>query len=603
MQDIQPTPPTEGGRITLFHVVIVGLSLALTLGAYLFSLNQVEKQTALRFEAARDSAIGLISDRMKKYEDALWAGAAAIESHGGEIGYWEWHAFARNLRIENRYPGINGIGVIHFHGDETLGDYLGLQRRDRPGFTIYPEHDFRPRMPITFIEPEGINAAAIGLDVAHEINRRTAALASRDTGEARITGPIVLVQDAGKTSGFLFYVPFYRGGPQPDVAGRRENALGLVYAPFVVHKLMEGLLAKNLRGVRFSIRDAGEVIYDEHGTEDPTNDPDPMFREEVTLDLYGRTWILDMRTDLGFRAANTSAKPTIILAAGLLIEALIVALILLMARANKRAVAYADRVTAELREEKSKLVEANAQLSAKNEEIQRFAYIASHDLKTPIRGIGGLTEMIQEDLEDYLSSPTANSDVACNLDRIIGRVERMEKLTNGIIAFSRVDTDDTAGEPVSLGEIVSDLIHDLAIRPSAVRLDGGEVTTGCDPTNFRSVLENLIGNAVKHGGGADDLRIDVAATREDGWLHVSVSDNGPGIDDRFHNRIFEMFQTLGTGGPGGSTGIGLAMVRKAVERHGGRIDLTSAPGEGATFRFAWPAGPARDRPDGIDRAA
>ena len=260
-------------------------------------------------------------------------------------------------------------------------------------------------MPITYIEPESTNAAAVGLDIAHETNRRTAALKARDTGIAQITGPIVLVQDAAKTPGFLFYAPIYAPGTPTNVAARQQGFQGAVYAPFVVHRLMEGLLAKDLRGVRFNIRDGDVLIYDELSQTDAEIDPNPMFTDQLSFDLYGRTWTLDIHSSLSFRKEASVVKPTLILLAGLIIEALIISLLFLMSQVNKRTVAYADQVTDELKQEKTKLVDTNALLMRKNDELERFAYVASHDLKTPIRGISGLTEMVQEDLEDYFASP------------------------------------------------------------------------------------------------------------------------------------------------------------------------------------------------------
>jgi signal transduction histidine kinase len=173
---------------------------------------------------------------------------------------------------------------------------------------------------------------------------------------------------------------------------------------------MAGLLAKERRDVRFSITDADQTIYDEHTAEDPSLDASPMYDATQTISLYGREWSLDIRTNQAFRAANTFAQPNLVLIAGLIIEGLIIALMVMLSRANTSAVAYADRVTAALRQEKQKL-------AMTNEELEQFAYVASHDLKTPIRGIGGLTEMLREDLEDYLNSGDALPEVGQNLDR------------------------------------------------------------------------------------------------------------------------------------------------------------------------------------------
>lgn len=589
MPDTHRMPSDNLGRISAFHVFVVSLSLTLTIGAWQFSKNQVETRTENRFQASRDRAVGLIIDRMQKYEDALWAGVAAVESHGGDISYRDWRRFAHTLRIDEKYPGINGIGVIHFHSDQTLGDYLSAQRSERPDFRVFPEHDQPLYMPITFVEPEEVNAAAIGLDVAHELNRRTAALASRDTGTAQITGPIILVQDADSTPGFLFYAPFYRDGIPLELAERQDRIIGTVYAPFVVHKLMEGLLAKELRDVRFSISDGGSLIYDEHFVEDESYDPNPMFSDEISLDIYGRSWRLDIRTNKVFRQQNTYAQPLVILLAGLLIEALIIALLLLMSRANSKAIRYADQVTAALKKESIDLAATNAELSDKNDEMEHFVYVASHDLKTPIRGIGGLTEMIEEDLEEYLASPNANPEVRKNLDHIHNRVRRMNQLTQGILEYSKIGTKDRVSEPIKLQDVIEAMVFDFGLKEDQLRLSGNVEYVSVDTFVFRRVLENLVGNAVKYHNKTEKLKIDVNAENDGDWCLISVKDNGPGIDPRYHDKIFKFFQTLRTSDMPESTGIGLSIVKKAVELHGGEITLESVLGEGCSFAFTWPA--------------
>ncbi len=596
-------PSNEGGRLTVLHVVVIGLSFLLTLSAWQFSKYQVETRTELRFEAARDRALGLIVERMENYEDALWAGVAAVESHGGDISHGDWRVFARTLRIEERYPGINGIGVIHFHTDETLPDYLAKQRQERPEFRVFPTHSSPEYMPISYIEPEDINAAAVGLDVAHEANRRNAALKSRDTGSAQITGPIVLVQDADHTSGFLFYAPFYRGDAPADVTGRRDRFLGTVYAPFVVHKLMEGLLTKDLRSVRFSISDDQTVIHDEHNADDATIDPNPLFSEQIPIDLYGRTWTLDMRTNLRFREENTYAQPTVILTAGLLIEALIVTLLLVMSRANKRAMSYADQVTDALKKKTAKLADTNEKLSLKNDELEQFAYVTSHDLRTPIRGICGLTGMIQEDLEDYFSTSAANPDVSQNLDRIHERIERMDRLISGILEYSQVATIPFENEPIVLKELVEAMRLDFGLSADQLKLRGDVESVHVDSFGFRRVLENLVGNAIKYHDGLNALEITICTQVSANQYTVKVIDNGPGIDPQYHDRIFDVFQTLRTGDAPESTGIGLAIVKKAVLRHGGEISLLSTPNRGATFSFVWSANSENPNSDETIKAA
>lgn len=576
------------GRITIFHVLVIGLSLTLTISVWQYSKHQVEERTMAQFEAARDRTVAVIKERMIKYEDALWAGVAAVESHDSAINYDQWHNFAQNLRIEERHRGINGIGMIHYLKEPEVRGYLAEQRRLRPDFQIFPEHDNPEKMPITFIEPETTNAAAIGLDVAHEANRRAAALMSRDTGEARITGPITLVQDSAQTAGFLFYAPFYHGSAPQTLEERRAQFAGAVYAPFVVHKLMEGLLAKDLRNLRFSIRDGDKVIYDEHVMDDPNNDAKPLLSEQLDLTMFGRVWTLDVRSDLAFRQQHSEAKPTVILIAGLMIEGLIIALLVLMARANQQAVQFADRVTADLKRESAKLAQTNQILSAQNDELEEYAYVTSHDLRTPIRGIGGLTEMLEEDLEPYLASAEANPDVGENLKRIQERVTRMHELTQGILDFSQITSLEAQSRPVDIIDLGQTLQCDFSLSDTQFCLQSDVEQIDEEPVHFRRVVENLVGNAIKYHDRKLPLKIEIVIRAKGDFCHVSVIDNGPGIDPKFHERIFAVFQTLSPPDTANSTGIGLAIVKKLVARHGGQISLSSTPGKGATFSFDWP---------------
>ncbi|MGJ8628979.1 MAG: sensor histidine kinase [Sulfitobacter sp.] len=570
-------------RISLLHVVVVTLSMALTFSAWYVSKTQAEIRIQQRFDTSRDRIVGQIRDRMVKYEDALWAGVAAIESHGGDMTLSQWRVFATNLRLDEKYPGINGIGVIDFLTDQSLDAYLDRRRSERPDFEIHPLHNQSIYMPISFIEPEGTNAAAVGLDVAHELNRRTAALASRDTGDAQITGPIVLVQDEGATSGFLFYAPFYRGGAPNAVEDRRNRIEGIVYAPFVVRKLLDGLLAKDLRHTSISISDTGQAIYDEHSPAENLHDPNPMFAEQIRLDFYGRSWSLDIRSNLAFRENNTYMQPTVILIGGIIIEALILSLLIMMARANRNAVAYADKLTEDLQVEQQKLVRSN-------EELEQFAYAACHDLKTPIRGIGGLTEMIKEDLEDYLSATDANPEIVMSLDLILDRVQRMNDLTNGIIEFARIGAQLEDCNPLQLSEMVASLTCDFGLKPHQILFESSVSEIHTDPLTLRRIFENLVGNSVKYHGAVSDLSVKITCREESDSLKFSVTDNGPGIDPKYQKRIFSMFQTLRTGDAVESTGIGLAVVKKAVEVHGGKVTLVSNLDEGTTFSFPWPKG-------------
>lgn len=581
MSENSRTQP-EDGKLKAVHVLVIALSLTMTLGAYLYARKQADAQLEARFEAARDQTVGLILERMSRYEEALWSGVAHTDTHGGDVGLREWTTFATSLRIEERYPGVNGIGVIFKVERDELRDFTSRMEADGRPLNLYPEHMFDPLLPITYIVPEDINRQAIGLDVAHEENRRTALLASRDSGTARITGPIVLVQDSGHTAGFLFYTPFYRGPKPETLEERRARFAGVVYAPFVVKNLVEGLLAQDLRQLRFSITDGDELIYNEHLSDDPTRDANPLFSDVVEIEMYGRKWAIDFRTNMVFRTQNISHQPLLILLGGLIIEGLIIAMLLMLVRANRNARAYAERLTDELRAKSDRLEKANA-------EIEQFVYVASHDLKTPVRGIGFLADVIEEDLIQKVENLDDITEFKSQLDMIRGRVDRMYNLTKGIMDFFRVTREDGPWRhAVRIEDILADCVSDFEVDPSQITCESVVDEIAWDPVNFRSIMENLIGNAFKYHPDKSTARVAVEIGCRDGRLQVSVSDNGKGIAPEFHKKIFEVFQTLRRPDDPESTGIGLSIVKKAVERHDGNVHILSQEGSGATFYFDWP---------------
>ena len=329
-----------------FHWLVVVSSLVLTYAAWFVSKSNIDEKVALQFDRQASQVVELVSERVRKYEDALWGGVAAIQSNGGDISYNSWLSFANSLRIDEKYPGISGIGVIHYVTPESMQNYLTEQRRERPDYALHPQHQKNEFWPITYIEPFKTNAKAVGLDMAHETNRYTAAVKARDTGLAQFTGPITLVQDSGKTPGFLFYAPFYQNGVYSNQAQRKANFTGLVYAPFVVKKLMEGTLHKEKRQVGIKIVDNNDVIYDEHEASNPDFDPNALLKKAYEVDLHGRTWLFDIRSTLSFREAAANNQPLVILIGGIIIDAMLLTLFILLAHSNKRAMVYINKVSA-----------------------------------------------------------------------------------------------------------------------------------------------------------------------------------------------------------------------------------------------------------------
>lgn len=219
-----------------------------------------------------------------------------------------------------------------------------------------------------------------------------------------------------------------------------------------------------------------------------------------------------------------------------------------------------------------------------NADLQEFTYVASHDLRSPLRGIADLVGWITEDLGSDIAP-----EVQRNLERVTQRIARMDRLIDDLLRYARAGRTATDFKEINLRKLVEGILE-LQPPPEGFQvelaLDVPSLQTAQTP--LETVLRNLLANAVKHHDRTQ-ARLQVSAEVDDNYCHVSVTDDGPGVPEQARERIFKLFQTLTASERGGS-GIGLALTKRLVETHGGRIEVHSpvADGRGACFRFSWP---------------
>lgn len=685
------------GRLHWMHWAVIVLSLLLTIAAWQLSNSQIEQKIQQRFEFQSSQLLAQISERMRRYEDALRTGVVAIHTLDGKVDAASWARFSQALKLELMYPGINGIGVIFQVAPNKFDAFLQRERKQRPDFNIYPKHTESEYWPITYVEPLAGNALAIGLDIAFEQNRFLAAKRARDTSTTQITGPITLVQDAKKTPGFLQFLPFYDSHEIETLEQRRKHFIGHVYAPFIVHKLIAGTLGQENRHVLFSIHDGDEVLYDELNGDSVGYDSKPLYRKTISLKMYNRSWDFTIQTATSFADTISMNQSTYILIGGIIIDSLLLCLFIILAGRNRNSLILVDEMTKKVHfgeeyfrhiieaapcgmiitddkgiiekinpqieklfgyEMKELLGQSIDQLIAKrfrdehskhrdnfyqhqsqrrlglerniyglkrngeefpaemgfanfrgengtkilstvidmtdymaitdelkrsNKDLNDFAYVASHDLKAPLRGIMQLASWVEEDISDIASAETKN-----HLQLLQSRTARLEKLLDDLLTYSRIGRDSSGVSEVDVKKMVQGLFN-LMDPPAGFELKLEQplpVFTTLE-TPLEVIFRNLIGNAIKHHDKNNGVIL-IAVSEQDEFYQFTLANDGPAIAEKHQQQIFEMFKTLRPRDEVEGSGMGLAIIKKLLDYHGGKISISSAGERGVSFTFSWP---------------
>jgi light-regulated signal transduction histidine kinase (bacteriophytochrome) len=254
-------------------------------------------------------------------------------------------------------------------------------------------------------------------------------------------------------------------------------------------------------------------------------------------------------------------------------------------------IAERKRAEAEL-EEVNATLEANVrQLDRSNKELQEFAYIAAHDLKTPLRGMGTLAEWLSTDYSDKFDEQGKEQ-----ITLLVTKAKQMSALIDSILQYSTLGWEEVQEQDVDLNAMLSDVIATIDPPENIeITIENIPHAVTCKKIHIMQVFQNLLCNAVKYMSGPGG-QIRIGCLEQDGSWRFSVADEGPGIDRKYFDKIFKIFQTLAPRDGVKSTGIGLSIVKKIVELNGGKVWVESEVGKGSTFFFTLPKQPPDSRP-------
>lgn len=476
----------------------------------------------------------------------------------------EWKKYIEAIHISKRYPGINGIGYAAYVLDEKKNS-----------------HD---SMPVVYIEPVELNKAALTFDMGSESNRRKALEKSRDENKPYITSKIVLVQDANRTPGFLSYVPIYRNNANlNDSEIHKENFLGWVYAPFIAKDFFESLEERELKQIKDLIvlnvysshnLNKEQLLYSNKNTEGNLS-----FNFIRHINLYGQEWTFHIKPTAEFEKMLDSNNSILILILGLLVSFFIFYVIRSISITGAKAEVLAKQMTIELRKR-------TQDLERSNEELEQFAYVASHDLQEPLRTVASYASLLRVTLEKQNLLDEKNKEY---FEYIGTAVIRMKALIADLLSFSRVGRNIKL-EPVAIADIVSMSLGDLsvAIDEAHAQIEVAENLPRVlgDANKLRQLFQNLLSNALNYRDKEKaicKIKIHYEDYDKD-YYKFTVEDNGIGIAKEYFEKVFVIFQRLEEVNCAG-TGIGLALCKKIINYHGGQIWLESELGKYCRFCF------------------
>lgn len=232
------------------------------------------------------------------------------------------------------------------------------------------------------------------------------------------------------------------------------------------------------------------------------------------------------------------------------------------------------------------LKSANAQLDKKNREMEQFVYIVSHDLKSPLVTISGFTTILRKELLNNLNERQIH-----RFDRILDNVTQMQNMLAELLSISRIIRQELERESVDVEDLLESMLKTME---ASINESGGKIhiesplhKVTANRRLLSQCLQNLISNALKYRDPTRPLLVAIATEKTPDHVLISVSDNGLGIDPQFHDKVFGLFERLDVGE---GTGVGLAIIRTIMERHGGEVLLKSQPGHGSRFSLLFPAG-------------
>ncbi len=579
--------------------VMLALALSATGFGWRYAERLVEGRARVELDAAASEIQTRITRRLIAYEQVLHAGAALFAA-STTVSREEWRQFVAHLRLEEHFPGIQGIGFARRISPPELAAHESALRAE--GFSDYalrPPGGRELYTAIVYLEPfSGRNLRAFGYDMFSEPVRRAAMARACHTGDAALSGKVTLVQETARDpqAGFLLYVPVFAAARAERSSEPCAALSGWAFAPFRMTDFILALVGNAAPIVDFEIfdgetTDAAALLFDLGGAAGHETPGHTLWQRQDRMPMAGQVWTIVFRPQPNFLAGLDPA-PRLVLASGSSIALLLFLIAAGLTSARLRAEAQA----AERAQALAQIEHQNLRLAEAARMKTEFLNTMTHELKTPLNAIIGFADLLASGIPQPLPP-----EQRVHAQDILDAGRQLLALLSDILAYSRLDAGELKLEPapVDLAAFLPPRLAALRARAQAKEqtfsIDFDPSAAGIvlvDRDKLLQIVRQLVDNAIKFtpSGGAVALHV----RRQGRWLEIAVIDNGIGIAAADQPRLFLPFVQLegGLARSAGGVGLGLALARRLAQLHDGDILAQSTTGQGSTFtlRLPWREG-------------
>ena len=563
--------------VTAWFILIT--SLVLTVGAYFLSASFVQQRVEDRFSFRAIEIESAIKDRLRIYEQALWGGVGFMNASNSQVSRQEWAKYVESLKINQHWPGIQGIGFsIPVQPEEKQTHIEKIRSKGFPEYLIKPEGTRGFYTAIIYLEPfDWRNKRAFGYDMWSNEIRRIAMTYARDEGVAATSGIITLVQETKEDvqRGFLTYLPVYRTKTIPKtLKERREQFMGWVYAPFRAGDLMKGITGTEDPNIEFEIFDGDTMsqetlLFDSNpGLHFNQSQHDHDFQKTVRITLQGRPWTIQFNTPDISSENSEKYLPLLVALAGGFVDLLLFYVIYSLYFINRRAETIAKKMTKESRDANEKLIVINANLKKTTislKEKETLLQEIHHRVKNNMAVISSLLSLQAKNIED--------SHVKDILKESQGRIYAMSAVHETLHGSEKLSEIDLKSY---LSKIATSIFQTYSTNHQKVKLNNNVEEIPIDLNQAYPLgltINELISNSLKYAFPDErEGEICVSIKKLDTELELTVMDNGVGIPKDLDWK--------------NSKSLGLKLVRILVENQlDGSVEMENTNGTKFTIKF------------------